>query len=87
MSFAIFFLINVIRFVKYLLLIRVILSWFADARQNRFFKLVYDFTEPVLSPIRKFMPSTGILDFSVLVAYLLLEVIEVSLYRYYMTLV
>jgi YggT family protein len=53
------------------ILVRVIGSWF---RLNPFGRLVrwsYVITEPVLKPIRRLLPSTGMLDLSPLVAYLL----------------
>ncbi|MBI3359951.1 MAG: YggT family protein [Chloroflexi bacterium] len=39
-------------------------------------RLLHQFTEPFLQPIRNFMPSTGMFDFSPLVAIVLLSVIN-----------
>lgn len=40
---------------------RIILSWFPNIdRNNAVIKLIYDITEPVLRPIRRALPQTGV---------------------------
>ncbi len=51
--------------------VRVILSWFTV--KNRFAELIFELTDPILSPIRKILPKASFLDFSPLVAILLLQ--------------
>lgn len=54
-----------------LLFVRVIMSWFGW--RNSF---IYDITDIFLKPIQSFMPTVGgVIDFSPMVAYLLIEVI------------
>ncbi|EKP95886.1 YggT family protein [Thermaerobacter subterraneus] len=64
----------------WLLLIRVIMSWFIQGNYNRTFHDIYrvlvQLTEPVLAPIRRVMPATGPLDLSPLVALLLVQLVE-----------
>lgn len=36
-------------------------------------KFLHDVTEPVMAPIRNLMPSTGMLDFSAIVAMVLVQ--------------
>lgn len=57
-----------------LIFIRVLMSWF-NAR-NRFKDLVSDLTEPILFPIRKVLPKKTLLDFSPIVAILLLQALQ-----------
>ncbi len=67
---VILLLINVYQIV---LLLRVLLSWFrVDPYTNPVGRLLYALTEPVLEPIRQVLPSAGMMDFSPLVAFLLL---------------
>lgn len=61
-----------------LLLVRAILSWFAQD-QYSFFGRIYGvlvrFTEPLVMPCRKLLSrfNTGMLDFSVLLSMLIIE--------------
>ncbi|MBL8160611.1 MAG: YggT family protein [Anaerolineae bacterium] len=58
------------------LLARVILSWFPNVdRSNPIIQLLFDVTEPVLRPIREMMPQTGMVDFSPLIVFLIIQVI------------
>lgn len=75
------FLISVVRvlfeLVRLALIARVLLSWLPglDLR-NPIVRLLDDLTEPILAPIRGILPSTGGIDFSPLVAFLVLSVVE-----------
>jgi YggT family protein len=60
-----------------LILLRVILSWFAAADStNQFTDQLRRLTEPVLEPIRRALPATGDIDLSPLVALIGLELIK-----------
>jgi YggT family protein len=57
------------------LLGRVILSWFPNIdRSNPLVQLLFDITEPVLKPVREILPQTGMIDFSPLVVFLVIQV-------------
>jgi YggT family protein len=58
-----------------LLIARVVLSWVNPTGGGAVAATVYQLTEPILAPIRRVLPSTGGLDWSPLVAMLLLGVI------------
>lgn len=75
MSFVYFFGITIINILTIAIFVRVIFSWFRPTGTNRFVKLVVDITDPVLTPVRRFMPKTGMFDFSPLVVILLLELV------------
>jgi YggT family protein len=57
------------------LLLRIILSYVMKPG-SRFMDAMMGMTEPVLAPIRKILPPTGGLDFSPLVALLLLQALQ-----------
>lgn len=52
--------------------ILVVISWVAPNSMHPGAQLVHQMTNPVLTPIRRLMPQTGMLDFSVLIAVLIL---------------
>jgi YggT family protein len=53
-----------------ILLGRVLLSWVDPRFERPIGRFVYDLTEPVLAPIRRLLPSTGMLDLSPLILLL-----------------
>ncbi len=61
------------------LVIRAIFSWFAAANPynmlGKFYMVLVKFTEPIVAPCRNFMSrfNTGMIDFSVLIALLLIQ--------------
>lgn len=58
-----------------LLLARVVWSWFNPQPEGGIGALLFDLTEPVLAPIRAVLPRMQMLDFSPLVAFLLLQLL------------
>ena len=52
---------------------RAILSWFSPGATNKLAILLYQVTEPILAPLRRVIPRVGILDFSPLVAIIILR--------------
>lgn len=63
------------------LIISVILSWVAQGSQNPTAMLVNQLCEPLLAPIRRILPSMGGLDLSPIVAFLLLNLIDMLVIR------
>ncbi len=59
------------------ILIRVILSWVRFDPYHPVSVLIHGVTEPVLAPIRRILPPMGMIDFSPLVALVLLQVVQV----------
>ncbi|MBI4336447.1 MAG: YggT family protein [Chloroflexi bacterium] len=58
------------------ILVRSIMSWFPGMQNTPVFHLVYQVTEPMLAPLRRILPRTGLIDLSPLVAILLLLLIQ-----------
>jgi YggT family protein len=66
------------------LLARVLLSWVQLDPQNPLVHLIHQLTEPLLAPIRRMLPQSGALDFSPMIAFvvvLIAEQIVLSLLR------
>lgn len=61
------------------LLAMIILSWVAPGGNNPALYLVVQITEPVMAPFRKALPSMGGLDFSPILVFILINVIQIAL--------
>ncbi len=87
----VFLLYQVINIYIWLLIISVVMSWLVSFNiintGNRFVYMVGDFlnriTEPLLAPIRRFLPFMGGLDISPVVLILLLYTLQYSLIYYF----
>jgi YggT family protein len=55
-----------------LILGRVLMSWFDPGRGNQLSRFLVQATEPFLAPVRRFLPQTGMFDFSALIVLLVL---------------
>jgi YggT family protein len=62
-------------FLWFMLIARVVLSWTNPGGGGGLVAFVYQMTEPILAPIRRLLPPTGGIDWSPLVAMLLLGVV------------
>lgn len=69
-------IIFILRIFEFVLLARVLLSFFPNIdRSNPVVQILYDVTEPVLRPIRDLLPQSGMIDFSPLIVFLVIQVI------------
>ncbi len=63
--------------LNWLIIARVILSWFPASPHNGLIRFIYDVTEPILSPFRRLMPKSAMpVDFSPLIAILVLQLVQ-----------
>ena len=58
------------------LIIVIVISWVAPGSYNPMAELLGQVTEPLLAPVRRFIPPVGGLDFSVMVVLLVLMLIR-----------
>lgn len=74
-----------VRVINMLILARVLMSWFVKDLRNPIAMFIYQITEPILSPIRDLLKKLGIggtmLDFSPIVALLLIQFIANIIYN------
>ena len=56
----------------FLLVIRIILSWFAVNPYNEIVQVLYRITEPILAPFRRLPLQLGMIDFSPIIAFIVL---------------
>ena len=58
---------------------RIILSWFPiqpGTTMASIASIIYELTEPVLGPVRRIIPSFGMLDISPIVVFIALQILE-----------
>ncbi|HEY7452533.1 MAG TPA: YggT family protein [Candidatus Limnocylindria bacterium] len=63
-----------------LLLARVIISWTNPRGGGAITATIYQLTEPILAPIRRILPPTGGIDWSPLIAMLILGALSRVVY-------
>lgn len=73
------FIVNAVDFVSsaifVFIFIRIILSWMPRAR-NSFTQFVFDVTEPLLKPFRRFNPKGSPIDLSPIIVIILVEILR-----------
>lgn len=73
------------KIIDIFILVRVVLSWLPLNQDSALIHIVYRLTEPILGPIRKLLERSVLggkglmIDFSPLIAWLILDFIESSL--------
>ncbi|VAV94268.1 Cell division integral membrane protein, YggT and half-length relatives [hydrothermal vent metagenome] len=79
-----YFISPILGLISFIILVRVILSWLISFQvvnlQNQLVAAIWDIsgrvTEPLVRPIRRFVPSMGGLDLSLVVLWLLISFIQ-----------
>ena len=60
----------------FLLVVRIILSWVNPDPYNEIVQIIYKITDPILLPFRRLPLQMGGIDFSPIIAFLLLSVLR-----------
>jgi len=68
-----------------LIIVQTLLSYFVD-RFNRARQVIDNLVNPILNPIRRLIPPTGVLDFSPMVLIILLWLLDAILARLFLSL-
>ena len=61
--------------IVFAIFIRALLSWITTGRSRPWLHLVYSFTEPLMAPARRILPSTSGLDLSPIILFIVLMLI------------
>lgn len=74
---------DLLRLYSYVLLLRVIISWFSPSSSGGALATIqlwlYKLTEPVLGPVRRKLPPMGGLDLSPMLVLILVQVLASAL--------
>ena len=73
------FIAKFIEVYSYIVLASVLISWVGLSRDHPVVEVLDTFTEPLLKPIRNFMPDMGGMDFSPIVLIVLLNILSGAL--------
>ena len=68
---------------SYALIVYILMSWFPNARDTSIGRLLGSICEPYLEVFRRFIPPVGMMDFSPIVAFLVLNFARTGLYQLY----
>lgn len=66
----------VFNILYFLLVVRIILSWVGMDTYNEIVSIIYRVTDPILAPFRKLPLQAGGIDFSPIVAFIVLNVVK-----------
>ena len=59
-----------------LIFVRVLLSWVQVNPYNPLIRLLYNLTDPILAPFQRIIPPAGGMDFSPLVALIVIDLLR-----------
>lgn len=76
MYYVALFINYLFQIIIFLVIARVVLSWFRAPRTGPFYRFITDATEPVMRLAQKITPRTGMLDFSPIVAIIGLDLLR-----------
>lgn len=62
--------------LTFAIIARALISWMPVDRYNPLIRILDQITEPILTPIRRVVPSIGMMDISPIVALILLQVLQ-----------
>ena len=65
----------IIQLLGLAVLARALLSWFVRDPYNQVVRVLDQITEPILQPLRRIMPRTGMMDFTPMIAIIVLSVV------------
>ncbi|MDP4916853.1 MAG: YggT family protein [Haliea sp.] len=69
----------VVNIYFFALLAMIILSWVAPGSRHPALLLLFQLTEPVMAPVRRLLPNMGGIDFSPILLFILINVIQIAL--------
>ncbi|HEY8166371.1 MAG TPA: YggT family protein [Gemmatimonadaceae bacterium] len=67
--------------VQIAILVRVVSSWLPVSPYSKWIRWSYTITEPILKPLRQFIPSLGPLDITPIIAYFLIRFLQGAVLR------
>lgn len=62
--------------MMYAIIARALISWFDRGMRSPISQVLIQITEPIIAPIRRVLPTAGMIDFSPMVAILLIFVLQ-----------
>ena len=63
----------IFRIYEFLMIIYILMSWIPESRSTQLGRVISGFVEPYLSIFRKIIPPLGMIDFSPIIAFIVLD--------------
>lgn len=79
---GLFSLVEILRIVTWLIIIRALLSWINPNPSNPLVQILASLTDPFIEPVRRILPPFGMFDFSPIISLFLVEFIRIFLLRF-----
>jgi len=73
--------VGVFRIIAWLIIIRALMSWVSPDPRNPIVQILITITDPFIEPVRKIIPPFGMIDFSPIIALLIIEFFRIFLIR------
>ena len=70
------FTIAFIQILTWAIIARSLLSWFPIDQSSTLYQMLYRVTEPIIDPLRRVLPSAGMIDLSPLAAIIMLIIMS-----------
>lgn len=67
---------TILTIFMFVLVARALFSWFDPTYQTPVGRFLFSITEPIVGPVRQVIPSTGVLDLSVMVTMFLIIILR-----------
>lgn len=61
------------------MVIMIVVSWVAPGSRHPAIVLTYQVTEPVMAPVRRMLPNMGGLDFSPILVFIVINIVQIAL--------
>lgn len=65
-----------LQIITWAIIARALLSWFPIDQGSPLYQMLHRVTEPIIEPIRRVMPQTGMMDLSPMIAIMVLIVMS-----------
>lgn len=70
------FILLALNIYAFILIARALMSWFDPGFRSQIGQIIYKITEPVVGPVRRLLPSTGGIDFSVMIVIFVIYILR-----------
>ena len=81
MGNIVYYLSLVLRVYETMMLIYILMSWVPESRSTQLGRVLGSMVEPYLSIFRKIIPPIGMIDFSPIIAVIILDIAKQGVFR------
>ena len=79
---GLFGLLTLLNYFKWLIIIRVLMTWVTPDPRNPIVQLIASLTDPVMEPFRRIIPPLGVIDISPIILIFLVEFVRMFLFNF-----